>query len=122
MDDVTVMEGAKSLSYITQVLHDEPDGWADLIEHHRLEHVSAESLLVDGDKTLVKMIQRGRGLLPREVLSELISVHVEVLDQGVDVLYVILEIVFLILNTLVPNHRQQSLYIGLRHLGILVHV
>ena len=60
--------------------------------------------------------------MPWEVLFELVRIHVEILYHRVYVCYVGLQIVLLVLDPLVPDHRQQSFDVSLRHLSVLVHL
>ena len=70
---------------------------------------------------IFKMSHGGCSLLPREVLFETLSVHVEFVYHFVNVFDMILQLVLLTFNSLVPQHCEESFDESLRFCRIPLH-
>ena len=60
--------------------------------------------------------------MARKLLFELVCVDIELLDHFVYVVYVILQVVFRIFDSLVPQHRQVALDVSLSNGGVGEHL
>ena len=71
---------------------------------------------------VIEVLKWLRGLAIRELSLENICVLVEVLDHVVDAVDLVFETVFALLNSVVPQHGEVPLDIGLRAVAVVPHL